>query len=67
MLSNLLSHAPESKQQLNVKEFFKGKHVLLTGATGFLGKVLLEKMLRTFTEIGSIFVMIRAKKGKTPM
>ncbi|MEP6618930.1 MAG: SDR family oxidoreductase [bacterium] len=38
---------------------------LLTGATGFLGKVLLEELLRRRTEIGvsHVFVLIRPLRG----
>src|SRR5262249_53277940 len=30
-----------------IQRYFSGKTVLVTGATGFLGKALLEKMLRS--------------------
>ena len=38
----------------------------MTGATGFLGKVLLEKLLGSCPEVGNIFVLLRPKKGKEP-
>ena len=48
--------------QLNVKEFYRGKNILITGCTGFLGKIMLEKLLRTCTDVGKIFVMVRPKR-----
>lgn len=30
-----------------VRSFYEGKNVLLTGTTGFVGKVILEKYLRS--------------------
>lgn len=44
--------------------FYKGKNVLLTGASGFIGTILLEKLLRC-TEINKIFVFFRQKKGQS--
>lgn len=38
---------------------------MLTGATGFLGKVILEKMLRTITGLKKIYVMVRPRKNTT--
>ena len=43
---------------LNIKEFYAGKTVFLTGTTGFVGKVVLEKMLRTLPMIKKIFIMV---------
>jgi thioester reductase-like protein len=47
-------------------EFYRGQNVFVTGATGFMGKVLLEKLLRSCPDVGNIYVLIRPKKGKTP-
>ncbi|KAK1367388.1 Fatty acyl-CoA reductase [Heracleum sosnowskyi] len=46
---------------LGIIEFFSGKKLLITGATGFLAKVLVEKILRTMPEVGKIFLLIKAK------
>ena len=40
-------------------DYFSGKSILLTGATGFLGKVILEKILRTFPNINCIYLSIK--------
>lgn len=45
---------------------FDNKHIFITGATGFVGKVLLEKYLRTFPNIGGIHLLIRPSKKETP-
>lgn len=37
----------------------RGKHVLITGTSGFLGKVVLEKLIRTVPDIGGIHLLIR--------
>jgi len=42
-----------------VKETLKGKTILITGCTGFLGKVLLEKLIRSTPEIAKIYLLIR--------
>ena len=46
-----------------IAEFFKGKSVFITGATGFMGKVLVEKLLRSCNEVKCIYVLLRPKKG----
>uniref|UniRef100_A0A182K5A8 Fatty acyl-CoA reductase n=1 Tax=Anopheles christyi TaxID=43041 RepID=A0A182K5A8_9DIPT len=47
-----------------VEEFYKDATVLLTGGTGFIGKVLLEKLLRCF-KVKTVFLLIREKRNKT--
>jgi fatty acyl-CoA reductase len=47
-----------------ITEFFQDKSVFVTGGTGFLGKVLLEKILRSCPDVDNIYVLIRPKKGK---
>lgn len=56
---------------LNVKtngskivEFYRDKCVFVTGATGFLGKILVEKLLRASEDIQTIYILVRDKKGK---
>lgn len=51
---------PEPKP-LCVGAAFAGKHVLLTGASGFLGKVWLAMMLERAPEVGRIYVLLRSK------
>lgn len=46
-------------------DFYRDKSILLTGATGFMGKVLLEKILRSLSNFKAIYVMVRAKKTMT--
>lgn len=48
-----------------IKGFYAGKTILLTGTTGFLAKVILEKFLRTIPEIKRIYILIRPKDGKS--
>ncbi|KAK6944008.1 Fatty acyl-coenzyme A reductase, NAD-binding domain [Dillenia turbinata] len=52
---------PNSKNGIGILQFLQGKNYLITGATGFLGKVLVEKLLRTVPNVGKIFVLIQAK------
>lgn len=48
----------------NVSSFFRGKNVLVTGASGFLGKVLVWKLYESFPDIGKIYVLLRSKNGQ---
>ena len=38
-----------------------GRHVLVTGATGLLGKVFIEKLLRSVPQIGKITLLVRGR------
>lgn len=42
-----------------VRRTLNGKNILITGCTGFLGKVLLEKIMSSIPKIGSINILIR--------
>lgn len=46
-----------------IVKFYSGKNILITGATGFLGKILIEKILRSCEDVGTIYLTIRCKKG----
>jgi fatty acyl-CoA reductase len=43
--------------------FFANRSIFLTGATGFLGKAIIEKLLRTCPDVKNIYVLIRPKTG----
>ncbi|XP_063708794.1 uncharacterized protein LOC134837352 [Culicoides brevitarsis] len=47
-----------------IPSFYANRDVFITGATGFVGKVLIEKLLRSCSEINRIFILVRNKKGK---
>ncbi|KAF5291779.1 hypothetical protein FQA39_LY14267 [Lamprigera yunnana] len=46
-----------------IQKFFENKTVCVTGATGFLGKLLVEKILRT-CDIKKMYITMRPKKNK---
>ncbi|XP_044260878.1 putative fatty acyl-CoA reductase CG5065 [Tribolium madens] len=54
----------ENSEPNRIADFFKDKTILITGGSGFLGKVLIEKLLRSCTDLRRIYVLIRAKNGK---
>ncbi|XP_072763113.1 fatty acyl-CoA reductase 1-like [Anoplolepis gracilipes] len=48
---------------MSVPAFYAGQSIFLTGATGFLGKVYIEKILRFCPDVREIFILMRPKKG----
>ena len=49
----------------SIGEFYTGRNVFMTGATGFMGKVLVEKLLRSIPGIGTLYCLVRPKRNKT--
>lgn len=49
----------------SVAEYYAGKSVLITGATGFMGKVLVEKLLRSCPEVKALYILVRPKAGQS--
>jgi alcohol-forming fatty acyl-CoA reductase len=45
-------------------EAYRGKAVLLTGGTGFLGTALVEKMLRSLPSLGRLYLLVRPSREK---
>ncbi|XP_013185409.1 putative fatty acyl-CoA reductase CG5065 [Amyelois transitella] len=52
-----MSNAP------TIPEFYKGKTIFITGGSGFMGKVLIEKLLYSCPEIDRIYLLLRNKRG----
>lgn len=50
-------------QPLSVRAAFRGKHILLIGVTGFIGKVWLVNALMDVPDIGRIYLLIRKQKS----
>lgn len=48
---------------LSVRKALAGKHVMLIGVTGFIGKVWLVNLLSDLPEIGRIYLLIRRQKS----
>lgn len=45
-----------------IEEFLSGKSVFVTGGFGFVGKLVIEKLLSC--DVKKIYCMVRSKKGK---
>ena len=46
---------------MDIDYFYLNKTILITGSTGFLGKVLLEKILRSLPIVKRVYLGINAK------
>ncbi|HIN86405.1 MAG TPA: hypothetical protein EYN06_07985, partial [Myxococcales bacterium] len=51
---------------ISVQQAFCGKTILVTGASGFLGKVWLTMLLDRIPSVGRVYVLLR-KKGLRPV
>jgi long-chain acyl-CoA synthetase len=50
-------------EQLSVRRSLAGKHVLLIGFTGFIGKVWLAKILEEIPEVAKVYLLIRRQRS----
>ena len=46
-----------------ISEFYRDRCVFITGATGFMGKVLVEKLLRSCPNVKHLYLLMRPKRG----
>ncbi|KAH8234315.1 hypothetical protein KR038_007255 [Drosophila bunnanda] len=54
----------EDTSYVPIAQFYAGRSVFITGGTGFMGKVLVEKLLRSCPDIRNIYLLIRPKRGQ---
>ncbi|XP_066904622.1 putative fatty acyl-CoA reductase CG5065 [Halyomorpha halys] len=61
-----MPEVPEHLKKLpdRVGTTLSGKTIFMTGSSGFLGKVLLEKIMRKTPDFKHIYLLMRPKKGK---
>ena len=50
---------------LDVSSSLAGRKILLTGANGFLGKVLLGLLLDRYPDVGQVHLLIRSRRGRS--
>ncbi|CAH0712962.1 unnamed protein product, partial [Brenthis ino] len=60
-------HIAEGSEESQIQKTFSGSTIFLTGGTGFLGKLLIEKFLRSCPNIKKLYLLTRAKKNKNAM
>lgn len=66
---DVLNYAKFNEDALNkskIVKFYQDKSILITGASGFIGKVLIEKLLRTCSGVKNIYILLRPKKHLSP-
>lgn len=65
-----MSSSPTTNEEILqlplVRDFYANKEIFITGGTGYLGKVFIEKVLRSCPDVARIFILIRSKKGYSP-
>nr|QLI62002.1 fatty acyl-CoA reductase 12 [Streltzoviella insularis] len=60
MVARVMSSGPQ------IPQFYAGRSILITGGTGFMGKVLVERILATCPDVGRLFLLMRPKKNSSP-
>ena len=58
-----ISKGSGRRRDFSVRRALAGKHVMLIGVTGFIGKVWLANTLMELPEIGRIYLLIRRQKS----
>jgi fatty acyl-CoA reductase len=48
-----------------LQQFYAGLVIFITGGTGFMGKLLLLKLLQSCPDIGGIIVLLRERRGQS--
>lgn len=60
-----LRESVTGKTRLVVGDIFRGKHILLIGTTGFVGKVALSMLLHRYPGVGRVYCLVRPGAGNT--
>jgi len=57
--------AAAGQETSRIRERLAGRRLLVTGVTGLLAKVFVEKLLRSAPDIGRIYLLVRAREDGT--
>ncbi|CAG7723289.1 unnamed protein product, partial [Allacma fusca] len=60
-LGNIRAKTVGMESENSIFNFYAGRSIFITGATGFVGKCLLSKLLSSCSEIGRIYILVRDK------
>lgn len=55
-----------SSSESHIANWYRNQVLFITGSTGFMGKVLVEKLLRDCPEIKACYLLMRTKRGIEP-
>ena len=58
------NHSSANMTSISIADFYAGRSILVTGATGFMGKVLVEKLLRSCPSLEAVYILVRPKRGQ---
>ena len=58
---------PRRVERLSVRKVLAGKHLLVIGTTGFIGKVWLTMLLEDLPEIGRIYLLVRRQGSRSAL
>lgn len=57
-----------SQKPKTIKSFYNQKCILITGATGFIGKAILWKLIHSLHDsVDKIFIVLRQSRNRTPL
>jgi len=59
-------HGSDMFAMSDIPGFYRDKVVLLTGVTGFIGKCILWKLMKSCPDVKKIYLMVRPKKNTKP-
>ncbi|XP_066587306.1 fatty acyl-CoA reductase wat-like [Prorops nasuta] len=51
-------------KQSQIRQFYAGQTIFLSGCTGFIGKCVVEKLLRSCPEIKKLYLLVRQRKDE---
>lgn len=63
MNASINSGNDEKGEERSIEGFLADSVIFVTGATGYLGKAIVEKLLHSCSRISTIYILIRSKNN----